>query len=399
MPSTLDRDDARKRKQHRGVYEHPKESGVWWVCFFDEHGRRHRQKVGPKALAIKVYQKRKTEVQERRFFPERLRRRDWLLVAVIDDYLARNKGKLRWFDHYKRYDRTWKNAFRGRTLAQILPGDVERYVAQRQKEVAPATINRELAFLRRVFNVAIEDQKADSNPVRPKAFFRENNQRMRFLTEDEEARLRDALDPAHWPLVAVALHTGLRRSEEFHLRWEHVDFANGVLTVPRSKHGGARRVPMNDTARDILRSRPSRLKGEYVFPSITGETPLDACNFVRRIFAPALRTAGIEGFRWHDLHTFASRLVIAGVDLRTVQELLGHKTLAMTLRYAHLSPAHQLDAVQRLNREPTATTTATENEAAKAASGRAGEVLVLPRESSGGALDRTGDLGIMRPSL
>src|SRR5262245_62973331 len=165
MPNTLDRDAARKP---RGVYEHPKGSGDWWVSFFDEHGRRHRQKVGPKALAIKVYQKRKTEVQELRFFPERLRRRDWLLAAVIDDYLARNKGKLRWFDHYERYGRTWKHAFRGRTLAQILPGDVERYVAQRQKEVAPATVNRELAFLRRVFNVAIADQKADRNRSGPR---------------------------------------------------------------------------------------------------------------------------------------------------------------------------------------------------------------------------------------
>src|SRR5262245_14841771 len=396
MPNTLDRDSARKS---RGIYEHPKGSGAWWVCFFDEHGCRHRQKVGPKALALKVCQKRKTEVQERRFFPERLRRRDWLLAAVIDDYLARNRGKLRWFDHYERYGRTWKQAFRGRTLAHILPGDVERYVAQRQKEVAPATVNRELAFLRRVFNVAIEDQRADSNPVRPKAFFRETNQRMRFLTDDEETRLQHVIVPEHWPLVAVALHTGLRRAEQFHLRWEHVDFATSLLTVPRSKHGSARRVPMNDTVRDVLRSRPNRLKGEYVFPSSTGETPLDACNFVRRIFAPALRAAGIEGFRWHDLrHTFASRLVMAGVDLRTVQELLGHKTLAMTLRYAHLSPAHQLDAVQRLNREPTATATATDAEPAKVARSGGAQVLTLPTETSGGALDRTGDLGIMSPS-
>jgi integrase len=258
-------------------------------------------------------------------------------------------------------------------------------------------VNRELAFLRRVFNVAIEDQKVDINPVRPKAFFRENNQRVRFLTNDEEARLRAALDPSHWPLVAVAIHTGLRRSEQFHLRWEHVDFANGILTVPRSKHGGARRVPMNDTVRELLRALPSRLKSAYVFPSATGETPLDACNFVRRVFVRALAAARIDGFRWHDLrHTFASRLTMAGVDLRTVQELMGHKTLAMTLRYAHLSPAHQLDAVQRLNAEPTATTTATDAKPTNVAVGSGAQVLVLPTETSGGALDRTGDLGIMR---
>jgi integrase len=115
--------------------------------------------------------------------------------------------------------------------------------------------------------------------VRPKTFFKENNQRVRFLAEDEEDRLRAAVEDSSWALVAVAIHTGLRRSEQFGLRWENVDFATGILTVPRSKHGGARRVPMNDTVRDALRALPSRLKGPYVFPSATGETPLDACNF------------------------------------------------------------------------------------------------------------------------
>jgi hypothetical protein len=94
MAETTDGSGRRSDKKHRGVYEHPKGSDVFWVVYFDENGRRHREKVGPKGLALKVYQKRKNEIQERRFFPERIRRRDWLLADVIDDYLKRNEDRL-----------------------------------------------------------------------------------------------------------------------------------------------------------------------------------------------------------------------------------------------------------------------------------------------------------------
>jgi integrase len=114
-------------------------------------------------------------------------------------------------------------------------------------------------------------------------------------------------------------------------------------------------VYLNDTVLEILRTLQSRLKSDYLFPSSTGATPLDSQNFMNRVFVKAVKDADLARFRWHDLrHTFASRLVMKGVDLRTVQELLGHKTLTMTLRYAHLSPAHQLEAVKRLD-EPTGT--------------------------------------------
>lgn len=126
-------------------------------------------------------------------------------------------------------------------------------------ETCGASINRELAFLRRVFNVAIEDGLLDKNPVRPKMFAKENNQRVRFLSPEEEAELRKKIGETEWPMVAIALHTGLRRSEQFNLTWEHVDFGNRILTVPRSRHGEARRVPMNDHVREILsRERPGR---------------------------------------------------------------------------------------------------------------------------------------------
>jgi site-specific recombinase XerD len=389
-------DDSRRReasrRRQRGIFERPHGSGVWWVRYHDEYGREHREKVGPKGLALKVYQKRKNEIQERRFFPERIRTRDVLLADMLSDYLVRARGKLRSVRECERYARYWKDALPGRTLRQVMPGDIERYVARRIEEMAPASINRELAFLKRVFNIAIADGLAESNPVRSVKLFRENNQRVRFLADEEEPWLREAIGEEEWPKVAVAVHTGLRQAEQFHLEWEYVDFTTGLLTVPRSKHGEARRVPMNETVREILRALPSRLKSPYVFPSDAGLTPLDARNYVRRVFLPALKRARIEGLRWHDLrHTFASRLVMKGVDLKTVQELMGHKTIAMTLRYAHLSPAHQLAAVRRLDVEPTGTTTGTEAKLAKVAMAQGTEVLDSGDEKNGPPRIRTAD--------
>jgi integrase len=170
---------------------------------------------------------------------------------------------------------------------------------------------RELQFLKHLFNVAIADGKADVNPVKAVKLFKENNQRVRFLTDDEETALHNTIGEEEWPMVAVAIHTGLRQAEQFKLRWEHVDFVTDLLTVPRSKHGETRRAPMNDTVRDVLRALPSRLKSPYVFPSATDETPLDARNYMNRVFNKALRVARIEDFTWHCLrHTFASRLVM-----------------------------------------------------------------------------------------
>jgi site-specific recombinase XerD len=122
---------------------------------------------------------------------------------------------------------------------------------------------------------------------------------------------------------------------------------------------------MNDRVIEILRALPSRLKSEWVFPSATGTTPIDGNNFTKRVFNPAVKKAEIENFQWHDLrHTFASRLVMKGNDLRTVQELMGHKKIEMTLRYSHLSPKHKMDAVQTLikdkNEGQTSTSTDTE---------------------------------------
>jgi len=380
------------RRHPRGVFERPRGSGIWWVRYHDEHGREYREKVGAKGLAADVYRKRKTEIAERRFFPERIHRREVPLGTMIDEVLERTKN-LRAACEYARAGKSWKAALGRRLLSQVLPGDIQRYAARRLRKVAPATVNRELSFLRRVFNLALADGKVDRNPFRQVKFFKENNERVRFLSDDEETRLQKALPPKDWQVVAIALHTGLRRSELFHLEWEHVDFTTGLLTVPRSKSGERRRVPMNDTVRDILRELPSRLKGRWVFPSKHGKTPLDPKNAMNRVFVPALKDAGIQNFHWHDLrHTFASRLVMAGVDLRTVQELMGHKTIAMTVRYSHLSPAHQLEAVQRLARRATGTTTGTSTSDEEGSEEAAAEPPNTEEENRAGDRGRTGDV-------
>jgi len=179
---------------------------------------------------------------------------------------------------------------------------------------------------------------------------------VRYLTDDEEAKLRVRVGEDHWPVVELALNTGLRRAELFGLRWGNVDFKTNVLTIPRAKAGRARRVPMNSRVRDLLRALPSRLKGDWVFPQ---RQRRDGTGF-SELHEPRFHSCGErrrdQDFRWHDLrHTFASRLVMKGVDIRTVQELLGHADIRMTLRYSHLSPAHLLDAVEKLAEKESGT--------------------------------------------
>ena len=333
-------------KKHRGVYEYPPGSDVWWVQYFVD-GRRRREKVGGKQAAINRYQQRKTEAREGRLpTPQH----EVAFESFVTEYLEGERLRLRAFAEYQRHGRVWIDRFGHRPLRAILPRDVQAWATRRRARVEPATVNRELSFLRRVFSVALANGLVERNPVKAVKFFHEPSGRVRFLTEDEEPRLREVLDPSQWRIVEFAFNTGLRQSEQFGLRWEHANLANRVLTIPRSKHGGARHVPLNGTAVAILRSLPSRFHSRWVFPSRAGKTPLNATNFRQRVFNPAVRRAGIDNFRWHDLrHTFASRLAMKGVDLNSIRELMGHKTLAMTLRYAHLSQSHLHQAVKQLD--------------------------------------------------
>ncbi|WP_340137718.1 site-specific integrase [Pseudomonas viridiflava] len=148
------------------------------------------------------------------------------------------------------------------------------------------------------------------------------------------------------PLVVLSINTGVRRGEAFNLTWADVDLKNKLITVEgdTSKSGQTRHIPLNREALDTLAKwKEQRGSNGYVFPGQHGKR----LDNVKKSWSGLLTLAKVERFRWHDLrHTFASKLVMAGVPLNTVRELLGHSDIKMTLRYAHLAPGTKAAAVE-----------------------------------------------------
>src|SRR5262245_61603321 len=236
------------RANPRGTQEirtgHGRQRGDWWIRWACPHGHLHREQIGPKSLAREESERRRIE----RACPARTPKpKSYLVADVIREYLDTTKDQKRSSKDDARYGALWTERFGGRTLDEITAGDVEKQRAERlkattratadkdkkdRKTVAAATVNREVAFLRHVFNVAIRDGKTERNPVTKLRFFKERG-RARYLTDDEEPKLMAALpSDEDRQRVTVLLHTGLRKSEFLGLRWQHVDFKAGVLSVP-----------------------------------------------------------------------------------------------------------------------------------------------------------------------
>ncbi len=228
---------------------------------------------------------------------------------------------------------------------------VEQLQTERiQRGNKPATINRLLATIKHMFNKAVEWDMVEEETlkrIRKVKLLEENNRRLRYLSKEECKELINSCDPHVRPIVITALNTGMRKREILSLKWDNVDLRHGFILLNVTKNGERREIPINNTLRNTLQGITRRLDIPYVFyNSVTGKPYQD----VKRSFYTALRRAGIRDFKFHDLrHTFASQLVMAGVDITTVRELLGHKTLTMTLRYAHLAPSHKVKAVDILD--------------------------------------------------
>lgn len=272
-------------------------------------------------------------------------------------------------------------------LPDITPFAVERWrSAYLKRGKTPATVNRVLTALKACLSKAVEWRVLDRHPLAGlKLASVDRIGRLRFLTPDEEQRLLAALDARDtrrrearehhnawcrergldpWPeygtytdrltpLVVMLLHTGLRFGEACSLTWGDVDLTAAMLTVrgETAKTNRTRHVPLNKTALKALKAwKPDHPDpGAYVFPGKVEGKPVTDIKTAWKQLLKSVKDAPITHFRVHDLrHTFASKLVQAGVDLNTVRELLGHSDIKMTLRYAHLAPEHRAAAVAKL---------------------------------------------------
>jgi integrase len=314
----------------------------WYIDYYFS-GRRKREMIGPnKKLAESVLAKRRLQIAENKFLDIKKRGKIKFeeLGALYLDYSKTNKRS--WTR-----DRTsigsLKAFFNGKYLYEITPLLIERYKKKRIDEVSPASVNRELACLKHMFTKGIEWDMTDSNPVKKVKLLRESNERLRYLSSEQAIRLFENC-PAHLkPIVLTALYTGMRKSEILKLKWEAVDLEHRIIFVKDTKNNQVREIPINNLLTSALKE--IRFKSPYVFSNKNGRP----YGTVRKSFEGAVKKADIKDFRFHDLrHTFASHLVMSRVDLMTVKELLGHKTIKMTLRYAHLPPSHKRRAIESL---------------------------------------------------
>ena len=324
-----------------------KKNGQWFIDY-RVHGIRHRETVGnSKKLAMAVLNKRLLEIAEGKFLDKKeivnVKFADFA-DEYIEIYAKHNKKSYK-TDLVRLI--ALKPLIGNRYLHEITPRLVEEFKSKRIKEVKPATVNRELACLKHIFTIANEWGRVEQNPVKRVKMFRENNCRVRYLEQDEIERLLNACTGYLKNIVVIALNTGMRKSEILNLKWENINIKQGFIYLLDTKNGDKREIPINGTVKHVLITQRKHPKSPYVFYNKDGKPFGD----IKKGFIAVLNRTGIIDFKFHDLrHTFASHLVMSGIDLNTVRELLGHKSIRMTLRYSHLSPAHKKKAVDILGK-------------------------------------------------
>ncbi|MEI6704358.1 MAG: site-specific integrase [Deltaproteobacteria bacterium] len=364
---------------HKGIYKR-KDTANFWIRYTGVDGRQAREssnsdKIG---VAIKLLRLRQGEIVKGEE-PEIITVKNAKFKDLAQDYLDFIKASKTYKKRKTRVDALVVK-FGNLPLKNFNTKLLEKYQSEllstersplkgtisTRPPVKESTVNRKMALIKAMFTKAhdwhmISDSgKKELSKVKQ---FKENNKRVRFLASEEITDLITAcesnvislktgepikLKQSHLkPIVICALNTGCRKEEILSLKWDQVDMKHGFIHLNKTKIDESRQIPISHVLKSVLEELPKEKDCPYVF---IAHNSSGRVGDPKKSFATACRKAGITNFHFHDLrHTFASHLVMSGVDITTVSKLLGHKSLTMTLRYAHLAPNHLTMAVNVLN--------------------------------------------------
>jgi integrase len=349
---------ARKQAHRRdGIYERKDRPG-FWGSWTDASGRRRRREFDVPTLedAKKALAAEKHKVEEAIKFGKPLLSED-SFAAFADEFLryqerriapkvARGKLSQAEYDRQEGIVKQHLKPFFGPDvkLAAIRRKDVRAYINSRMGKVSDGSIIKEVNTLKRMFNIAVEDEKISVNPAHKAPVPKAPEGRVRYLTPEELGNVLRACPEWIRPIVGLLVCTGARRGEMLRARWADVDIRNRQIKLKHTKNGKERPAFLNDLALEVLSSMGAgHGKRGLLFPDVTPAQ-------VTVAFIRACQDAGVEDFSLHDLrHHYSTMLRQNGVDLHTLQKLLGHSDPRMTDRYAHLSQPFLLDAAKRLD--------------------------------------------------
>ena len=321
-----------------GLY---KRGPVWWMRFtYNGTLTRKSTETVDRKLAERIYHSVLGKIAEGKWF-DCLPGDDTTFRDMMERYLTEHTDRNKALSSQRR-DRGMRDRlsefFGDMMLTAIRPRLIADYKSKRRVDgVSPKTINNELTLMSHAFTLCVKEWEwVRDNPVQRVSREKVRNHMARWLTLEEEEALLAASPPWLQQLIVFAVSTGLRHREVLHLQWPEVDFSRRTITILEQKNKSIDTLPLNARALDVLKERAKvrHLTSKYVFFTATGNAIL-INNVLRGLYA-AIEKANIGHLRFHDLrHTFATRLVQAGVDLYTVQKLGRWKTISMVMRYAH----------------------------------------------------------------
>lgn len=313
-----------------------------------------------KTDAKRWIQQTESAIREGRYFKTRESKKR-TVSELIDRYLEAVMPQKSAIMERQRFQLLWwKEKLGYLVLADLTPGiigecrdDLFRTRTVYNQKRSPATVNRYLAAFSHALSVATNEWGwMDDSPMRKVNKMKESKGRVRFLSDEERVRLLEACKASHYKhlytIVVLALSTGARKMEILGLRWKDVDLKKQAIRLATTKNGEKRSLPLKGLALQLIQemSRVRRIDTTLLFAGNNPKRPFE----IRKAWVKALEEARIDNFRFHDLrHTAASYLAMDGATSPELAEILGHKTLQMVKRYAHLSDSHTAQVIGRMN--------------------------------------------------